>query len=147
MVGVHYLLATALKAPEFELGQEEAKKIALSVQRVSDQYGKVIDPKTEAWVGLIGTVGACYVPRVIAYNARVRTGERGRNPDAKMVFRPASAASPAPSQEAAPAAPDQTIVNGSPAKKEPTKSKDKKGTITPSEVFGAINFGDPDNVQ
>jgi len=118
------------------LSEDESEKIALAVQRVSDQYGKVIDPKTEAWVGLAGILGACYAPRIMAYNARKRAQARAGNPEQRRPAQPQQAGpTMPPAPEPQPQARPETQED-----KKPAKKSSKGGSTNPSEVFGAINF-------
>ncbi len=58
------MLAVALKDPMWTLDESEAKKLAEAVGKVQAQYGLNLDPKTQAWLHLIGVAGSVYGTRV-----------------------------------------------------------------------------------
>lgn len=70
------MLATAMKAPEFEIKEDEAKRIVLSLKDVQEAFGVDIDPKTQSVLGLIGVLASCYGPRIIVYNMRKATEKK-----------------------------------------------------------------------
>ncbi len=59
-----------MAAPELELNDEEAKKFAASLARVSSLYDDRINPKLVAWIDLLCVAGSIYGPRAIAISAR-----------------------------------------------------------------------------
>lgn len=71
--------AQLLATPELELSDEEAKKLAVAVARVNDEFGGIVlSPKTQALLNL-GTVSVgIYGPRVIAIgvNAKKKRAEK-----------------------------------------------------------------------
>ncbi len=67
---VHLQLAAITKCPEFEMEQEEAKKLADAAASVASHYDLTIDPKHAAWAKLYGTIGVIYGTRLIAIRAR-----------------------------------------------------------------------------
>ncbi len=65
-----------MAAPELELNDEEAKKFAASLARVSSLYDDRINPKLVAWIDLLCVAGSIYGPRAIAISARFKA-EKG----------------------------------------------------------------------
>lgn len=68
-MAVHGILAATL-APEFEIDKPEADLLAGALTELNRFYGKTIDPKLIAWMGVIGVCGKVYGPRVAAYGIR-----------------------------------------------------------------------------
>lgn len=69
---MHGILAGMASIPELQLSEEEGMGLASAIANVQQHYGGVLDPKTEAWIGLGLVAGALYVPRVIAIRARLK---------------------------------------------------------------------------
>ena len=67
---MHSTLAAIARAPELELNEAEAEKIAKASVSVAKLYNVETTEKATAWANLIGVVGAAYVPRFIALNMR-----------------------------------------------------------------------------
>lgn len=61
-----------MATPELELNEDEAKKFAGSLARVSSLYDDRINPKLVAWIDLVCVTGAIYGPRAIAISARMK---------------------------------------------------------------------------
>jgi len=76
---IHAGLAGVTKTPEFALDKEEAKELGQAVASVNAYYGKVLDPKTVAWVGLVMVAGKIYGPRIGAWKLRTDM-EKASNP-------------------------------------------------------------------
>ena len=72
-MGIHASLASVTNIPEIELTETEGKNLAKAVQNVMQYYPVAIDPKTQAWMGLIMTASSMYGMRAIAYYARTST--------------------------------------------------------------------------
>jgi len=70
LLTVHSTLAAIARAPELELNEAEAEKIAKASVSVAKLYNVETTEKATAWANLIGVVGAAYVPRFIALNMR-----------------------------------------------------------------------------
>jgi len=64
--------AQILSIPEMELDQTEAAKLAASFKNVAKYYNVAVDPKKLALFELSTTVGAIYLPRVIAVMKKPR---------------------------------------------------------------------------
>lgn len=75
------MAAKALKLDELKLDSEESKVLAGAIQNVASHYDYIPDAKVVAWVGLIGTVGAIYGPRIVAIKVRKATAKRGGKPE------------------------------------------------------------------
>lgn len=60
------MLAAGFKVEELAIDEKEAKMLSDAIVNVSQHYHTVIDPKLQAWLALLGIVGAIYVPRVFA---------------------------------------------------------------------------------
>lgn len=81
------MLASVTKTPELELNDEEAERIAKSIQNVAQYYPVYIDAKAQAWMALIMTAGAVYGSRGIAIAARMKTEadeRRNKQPSATV---------------------------------------------------------------
>ncbi len=73
LLGVHAVMATALKMPELALSPGEAEKLAVASVTVAQQYNLSFSPATVAWIQL-GLVGiSIYLPRGFAIGKRLRT--------------------------------------------------------------------------
>lgn len=72
LVGLHAVMATALKMPELAINQDEAAKLAAASIAVAQQYDLTFSPATVAWVqlGLVGV--SVYLPRGFAIGKRLR---------------------------------------------------------------------------
>ena len=67
--------AAALSAPEFELGKDEADRLARAVAEVNKHYPvPMIDPKYVAIGALAVTAFSIYAPRAVAYTSRRKSG-------------------------------------------------------------------------
>lgn len=75
LIGIHSAAAAAIRNPVWELGQEEAHNLAVALAAVQAQYALTLDPKTEAWVKLLGVAGSVYGPRVMV-SAMMRKSEQ-----------------------------------------------------------------------
>lgn len=64
------MLAAMTKTEELALDREEAKELAKAIADVNAYYGKAIDPKIFAWIGLATVAGKVYAPRVVAIKLR-----------------------------------------------------------------------------
>jgi len=64
LVGIHAIVAAISKNEMWELTEDEAKNLAKALGKVQELYGIHLDPKTEAWIEVIGVAGAIYGPRV-----------------------------------------------------------------------------------
>lgn len=67
---VHSTLATFTKVEEFEIDQQESDMLAGSIANVMEQFDIQPDPKIAAIVGLVGTAGLIYGPRIALYKMR-----------------------------------------------------------------------------
>lgn len=72
LLSLHFFGAVLLQTPELELTEEELKKLATAMARVSSLYDDRINPKLVAWVDLACVAGAVYGPRAIAIGARMK---------------------------------------------------------------------------
>jgi len=96
LLGIHNALAIGLKCEEIALDDKDAKLLAESIGNVTQHYHATVDPKTLAWLGLAGVIGAIYVPRVMALMAtrknqkddKRRPVERSEGPTNVMEFNP-----------------------------------------------------------
>jgi hypothetical protein len=61
------MIAGATGVKEIEITEAEAAKLAGAVQNVSKYYPVAIDPKSQAWIGLIMVAGGIYGSRVGAW--------------------------------------------------------------------------------
>lgn len=80
LMGIHTMLASVTKTPELELNDDEAERIAKSIQNVAQYYPVYVDAKTQAWMALIMTAGAIYGSRGIAIAARMKTEANAKRP-------------------------------------------------------------------
>lgn len=64
------MAAAALKTPELQLDDKEAKLLAQSAAEVASHYNVEIDPKVMAWIGFFGVCGSIYGPRIAAMKIR-----------------------------------------------------------------------------
>jgi hypothetical protein len=69
-MGVHSMLATIARAPELELSEDEAAKIAKASVAVAKLYNIETTEKAAAWANLAGALGGAYIPRFLAINFR-----------------------------------------------------------------------------
>lgn len=60
------MLAAGFKCEELAIDDKEARMLSDAIVNVSQHYNTVIDPKTQAWLALLGIVGAIYTPRIFA---------------------------------------------------------------------------------
>lgn len=103
LYAIHATAASALKAPELELDQTEARNLAEAVAEVQRHYNAVIDPKMMAWIGLFGVAGTIYGPRVAAMRIRKGMEKQMRALQPRPVPNPPPTASPEPVRAPAPA--------------------------------------------
>lgn len=110
------MLASMTQAPELALSETEAHALAERVNEVQSHYDTILDPKTEAWIGLAITMGLIYVPRVAVLNRRMNNTARENTIDATA--KPAQ-----PAQDNAP--------------KKPPSRDGRKGSdpVTPSDIY------------
>lgn len=82
LVGLHYMGAVMFEVKELEIEEDEAKKLAASISKVSELYGGVVLPeKVVALANLAIAVGTVYGPRYVAYNQRVKAERKeGKRP-------------------------------------------------------------------
>lgn len=64
MIGIHSGVAVMLQNGGWQIDEEEAQKLAVAITKVQAQYNMVLDPKSAAWIGLIGAAGSVYGPRL-----------------------------------------------------------------------------------
>jgi len=76
LFSLHMIVAKSTGIEELELDTDESKLLADAVAEVASHYNYKVDPKTIAWMGLIGVAGSIYGPRVGAYSLR-RSMEKG----------------------------------------------------------------------
>jgi len=69
--GMHYMLATMLKMPEFVLEESEARALASATAGMQREFGFKVSGKTGAVIAMIGASAMVYVPRVIKIKTRV----------------------------------------------------------------------------
>lgn len=65
----------SLVVPEMELEESEAKKLAKSIEGVTDQYKLTLDPKTAAYIDLATVCGMIYGPRAFAFYVRTNAAK------------------------------------------------------------------------
>lgn len=68
-----------LHIPEIELDKDEAKKLALAIEGVNEQYKITLDPKKAAWIDLVQVAGVIYGPRAVSYYLRTKAEKRPLN--------------------------------------------------------------------
>ncbi len=73
LFSVHGVLAALTNVPELNLDESEAKKLAKSIEGVTDQYKLTLDPKVAAYIDLASTVSMIYGPRAFSYYLRKKT--------------------------------------------------------------------------
>lgn len=78
LAGIHMMLAFQLKAPEFELSEVEAQKVAEAAANVAAWYKVDLAGSSRLWDwGVLAyTVTLIYLPRVGKYAARQKGGAR-----------------------------------------------------------------------
>lgn len=76
--GVHQVLAAVSGAPEFAIGEAEAMALAHNGLAVAAEFDVELGGRWAALIGLIGTAGMIYVPRLIAANARMQKARRAK---------------------------------------------------------------------
>lgn len=74
---IHYGIAIALKAPEFQISEEEAAEYAKAVAAVARHYDMGASAKTLDWTNLAMTMGSIYGVRIMGIAARRREERRG----------------------------------------------------------------------
>ena len=70
LLTIHSVLAVIARAPELELSEDEAAKIAKASISVAKLYNVETTDKATAWMNLIGVAGAIYVQRGISMSVR-----------------------------------------------------------------------------
>lgn len=86
------MLAAFLKQPNFEITEEESKKLAAAITKVSELYDvPMLDERSKAWLGL-GMVG------VEVYGTRLAAAviDARKRPHVVTPIKPAAAAEPRP---------------------------------------------------
>jgi len=78
LLGIHTMLASHIQ--EMALTETEAHQLAVAINNVAQYYPIHVDPKMQAWMGLCMVAGSLYVPRAIAYAARVNTQPKEEAP-------------------------------------------------------------------
>lgn len=61
-----------------QISQDESKELAVALAQVNAYYGKTVDPKLLAWIGLIGVCGKVYGPRYFAWRVRASMEKKQR---------------------------------------------------------------------
>lgn len=82
------MLASVTQTPELELNEDEAERIARSIQNVAQYYPVYVDAKTQAWLALIMTAGSVYGSRAVAIAARIKADQNERKPTATATVHP-----------------------------------------------------------
>lgn len=100
LFSLHEMAAGLTKMPELEITQNDAQKIALSVERVRAFYPTNFNPKVMAWVNLGTTLSGIYGIQFMA----VRNRFRREAAKARLHTMPSPQQQPAP-QQPAPATP------------------------------------------
>ena len=85
------MFAMQARAPEFELGEDEAKYFLRSAQNVLRHYSVETTQKTIDIVTLCGVSMQVFGTRVVAYSVRRRQEAGGRRGPAEVVNFPGSA--------------------------------------------------------
>jgi hypothetical protein len=99
LLGIHTTLYHATKAPEWELGKEEAHAVAEAYAEAAKHYPMLnIDPKHAAVINLGTTLSIVYGSRVMAFRMR-KAMERGARPQ-RVNTAPVTPAQPAPAMRA-----------------------------------------------
>ena len=62
---IHDLAALATGLPILSIEDKEAKSMATAVSNLAAQYDMVLDPRTVAWVNLLGVMASIYGPRFL----------------------------------------------------------------------------------
>ena len=84
-----------LQVPELALDETEAKKLALAIEGVNEQYKIALDPKKAAWIDLVQVAGVIYGPRAVAFYIRKKAQARPLQFHRQAgPVRPATAAAP-----------------------------------------------------
>jgi hypothetical protein len=120
---MHFLMARIFDTPELELNDDESRKYAEALAKVSALYDDKFNPKVVAWMDLLCVTGAIYAPRVIAVNARTKA-ERSKNRTVNVM--PINAQTNAQRPRTA---------DGPPAQASPRPAR------SPADMFGAEYFG------
>lgn len=119
LYGGHCMLAALAKCPEFELEEEEAKRLADASMKVMKHYSYTVNPKTLAWCQL-GFAGLqIYGPRVAAI--------MNKKPGPKPIPAPA----PAPAKPV-------TSIATVPAKREPLPALTNPSQLDNSEPIDSF---------
>ena len=115
LLSLHTMAAAGFKAPEWSIGENEAKELARALKTVQDEYDFELDPKLQAWLNLGAIAGMMYGPRIAVSMARVK---KAQNETPKQDEKPSDNVTPLPSQ----------------------KSSAKK-PMTPTDIYGPGNSG------
>lgn len=59
-------IAARAKEPRLKLDEEECKDIASKAENVASYYNVPVSPVMQAWIGLIGCIGATYYAKIAA---------------------------------------------------------------------------------
>lgn len=85
LLSIHVMGATLLHAPEWELSEDEAAKLAAAIARVNELYnGLVLPEKAAAWVQLVIVAGTIYGPRVMV--SQMKPKAEKESSDIPLVF-------------------------------------------------------------
>lgn len=76
LLSIHCMGAVFLQSPELELDDDEAKKIAHHLKKVSALYNHTFDPKTIIWCGFLFTLAEIYGTRGVAIYKRMTTDKK-----------------------------------------------------------------------
>lgn len=81
--GIHWLVAAALGADEFKMTDEQAEKVARSVDRVLRAYEVPRNEKVESVVELSAVLGSHYFSAAIRFNTRKKLEARAARAEKK----------------------------------------------------------------
>lgn len=65
LLSIHTVMAAMAGEPEFNIEEEEAKRLSAAIAAVGEEYQIILDPKTAAWIELGKVCGTIYGPRAI----------------------------------------------------------------------------------
>jgi hypothetical protein len=66
---IHELMALGTGIGIMRLDEKEAKGLATAVSNLAAQYDMVLDPRTVAWINLLGVAASIYGPRILMIKA------------------------------------------------------------------------------
>jgi hypothetical protein len=132
LLSLHFMGAKILEAPEWELDEAEAKKLADGIKEVAKHYSVSIDPKKMVLGQLAFAMAGIYGPRLVVTFRKQKTDK----PKATVLPFPQPQAAPSQAQTSQPqsAAPQQPRQNG-PVQKPLSQ-------MTPSELVPDFPIGD-----